>query len=269
MYLAVDVGGTKTLLGLFSENGKLKETVRFETPKQYETFLSVFRQNVERFRADIGMACVAVPGKIDRKSHKVSAFGNLPWKNVSIEKDSEHILGVPVLVENDANLAGLSEAQLIKKDFKRILYVTISTGIGTGFITNGIIDPEFADSEGGHIMLQHGNKLMIWEDFASGRAIQERYGKQAREISDKQTWSTITFDIARGILSLIAMVQPEVIVIGGGVGTHFDKFDDLLLQQLKKYETPLTPTPPLKRAKRPEQAVLYGCYELIKQHKNE
>jgi glucokinase len=269
MYLGVDIGGTKTLLGVFTEKGKLVETMRFKTPKAYHTFLSVFRATFEALGThDITYAAVAAPGKIDRSAGVVDAYGNLAWKETPLRKDIEHIINAPVLIENDANLAGLSEANLIKKDFKRVLYVTISTGIGTGIITSGIIDAEFADSEGGHMMLEHNDKLIAWEDFASGRAIKKRFGKQASDINDKKTWTTVTRDIARGILNLVAITQPDVIVIGGGVGTHFDKFDDLLKEQLKKYETPLTPTPPLRRAKMPEEAVLYGCYELIRQEKH-
>lgn len=266
MYLAVDIGGTKTLLGLFTNKGKLVETIRFATPKKYETFLSVFRNTFDSLSTDDITACaVAAPGKIDRRRGIVTAYGNLSWKNTPLEKDLRHIMHTPVVVENDANLAGLSEAKSIKKEFKRVLYVTISTGIGTGLIVDGVIDPEFADSEGGHMMLEHNNKLVQWEDFAAGKAIKQRFGKEARQIKDKATWNIITHDLARGLLNLIAITQPEVIIIGGGVGTHFNKFDDLLRDQLKKYETPLTPTPPIKRAKKPEEAVLYGGYELIKQ----
>lgn len=265
MYLAVDIGGTKTLVGVLDTKGKVVDTVKFPTPKTYETFLSVFRSTYGALSShDITKVAVAAPGFVDRDNGIVTAYGNLNWKNTPLRKDIEHIVGAPTLLDNDANLAGLSEAVLIKKDFKRVLYVTISTGIGTGIITNGIIDPHFSNSEGGHMMLEHNGKLIEWEEFASGRAIKNRFGKQASEIKDEKTWKTITHDLAKGFLNLIAVTQPDAIVIGGGVGTHFDKFDDLLQAALKKYETPLTPTPPILRAQRPEEAVLHGCFELIK-----
>lgn len=265
MYLAVDIGGTKTLLGVFTKEGHLKEKFRFETPQKYDTFLTVFRRHVEPLLAqNFAAICVAVPGLLDRKLGRGKEFGNLPWKNVPIQKDIEIITSSPVIIENDANLAGLSEAQNLKDDFKKALFITISTGIGTGIITNGVIDSAFCDSEGGHIMLQYDNKPTKWEGFASGKAIEKRFGKQAREINDDKTWNTITHDLARGMIDLIAVIQPDVIIIGGGVGTHFEKFDDLLKKNLKKFETPMTPIPPLRRARRPEEAVLYGCFELLK-----
>lgn len=265
MYLGIDIGGTKTLLGVFSDRGTLKQKIRFETPKDYENFLAVLQRNLRLLTTDdFKVACVAAPGKINRISGVVTAFGNLPWKNAPLQANIEKIVHAPAIVENDANLAGLYESKNIVKSYKKILYVTISTGIGTGVITDGIIDPELADSEGGHLLLEYGGKLRTWESFASGKAIQRRFGKQARDIYDHDTWQRIARDISRGMIDLIAMIQPDIIIIGGGVGTHFERFDDLLRAELKKFETPLTPVPPLRRAKRPEEAALYGCYELIR-----
>jgi len=265
VYLAVDIGGTKTLLGVFTKNGQLKEQFRFETPTSYATFLSVLRRHIEPLMLqDITAIGVAAPGMIDRSRGVGKNFGNLKWKNAPLQKDLELMTHTPVAVENDANLAGLSEARNLKGDFNKVLFITISTGIGTGIITNGVIDPEFADSEGGFLQLEYKGKLTPWEDFASGSAILERYGKQARDIKDKKIWKTICHDWARGMLGLIAVVQPDAIVIGGGVGSHFDRFGDILTKELKKYETPMTPIPPLFQAKRPEEAVIYGCYELLK-----
>ena len=115
------------------------------------------------------------------------------------------------------------------------------------------------------MLFEHKNKLMQWEDFASGRAIYERFGKKASEINDAKTWKIISRDMAIGFLDLIAVVQPDVIVIGGGIGTHLPKYKKHLLAELEKYETPLTKTPPILQAQRPEEAVVYGCYDLAKE----
>ena len=265
--MGVDVGGTKTLLAVFTKSGKLQKTIRFETPHNYSRFLDALSQNINELGvADFSAVCLAIPGMIDRNKGIGLAFGNLPWKNIHIGEFVEKLTKAPVLIENDTNLAALSEAQFITKGTEKVLYVTISTGIGTGVISNGIIDPELADSEGGQMLLSYRGKQTAWEDFASGRAIQRRFGKQAREINDEATWKTITHDLALGFIDLIAVLQPKVIIIGGGVGTHFNKFDQLLKSQLKKYETPMTPIPPIVRAKRPEEAVIYGCYQLLKAH---
>ncbi len=265
MYLAIDIGGTKTLVASFTNSGKLHEQIRFETPKEYTQFISQLREATKELSVDIFQMCaVAAPGLIDRKKGIVIAFGNLPWKNTTIKKDIKAIVRCPVILENDAKIAGLSEALLIRKKYRKVLYITVSTGISAGLIVNGKIDPELADSEAGHMKVQYNDRLQVWENIASGQAIKKRYGKIAADINNKKTWKEISHRLALGINGLIAIIQPEVIVIGGGVGSHFHKYGKLLKEELQKYATPLTPVPPIVGAKHPEQAVIYGCYHLAK-----
>lgn len=265
MYVGVDIGGTKTLVGAFTNDGELREQYRFPTPPDYAAFLAEVAQVVDKISTkEFDAGCVALPGRVDRNEGIGIAFGNLPWKHVPIQADLERIFHCPILVENDANLAGLSEAICLKDQYSRVLYVTVSTGIGTGIIANGKIDPDFADSEGGHITLEHDGKLQQWEGFASGRAIVTRFGKRAQDITDIAAWKTIARNLAVGLIDLIAVVQPQVIVMGGGVDSYFERFKKYLENDLQHYETPLTPIPPVLKAQRPEEAVIYGCYELAR-----
>ena len=264
-FLGVDIGGTKTLLAVFSNSGTVKETLKFPTPKKYDDFLKVLQENIAKLQqTEFTASAVAVPGKVNRKEGIVVAMGNLPWTNEHIIKDIERIIHCPVVIENDAKLATLSEAKLIINEYKKVLYVTISTGINAGLAINGVIDSTFSDSESGHMLLYHNGKLNTWESFASGRSIVETYGKQAREITDEKTWRSIAHNIAIGMIDLIAIIQPEIILLGGGVGAHFDKFKKYLTSELKSYEMPLVPIPPIQMAQRPEEAVIYGCYDLIR-----
>jgi predicted NBD/HSP70 family sugar kinase len=265
MYLGIDIGGTKTLVACLDDKGVITERSKFPTPQAYDVFLRelakvIVNLSTKEFIA-VGMA---VPGKLDREHGTAKAFGNLPWEDIPIKDDIERMVHAPVVIENDANLAGLSEAMLLKNTHDKVLYVTVSTGIGTGIISHQKIDPELADSEGGELLLEYGGRLQHWEDFASGRAIVKRFGKQAREITDEKTWRLIAHDLALGLADLIAVIQPDVIVMGGGVDSYFSRFAPFLQAELKKYETPLVPTPPILQAKRPEEAVVYGCYDLAK-----
>jgi predicted NBD/HSP70 family sugar kinase len=145
------------------------------------------------------------------------------------------------------------------------LYVTISTGIGTGIIVDQQIDPDFEDSEGGHIVLEHNGRRQIWEKFASGSAIVRRYGKRAQDITDAKTWHMIARDIATGLTDLSAVIQPEVIVLGGGVSNYYDRFGGYLEAEMARYNTPLTRMPEIRQAQQPEEAVIYGCYLFAKE----
>ena len=268
MYLAVDIGATKTLVAIFHENGVLGKSLKFPTPANYSQFLIDFKETVDKLTTpNLSAVCVAVPGKVDRKRGLGLAFGNLGWENVPIKEDVHKITGLPVAIENDANLAGLAEAVVLKK-YKRVLYITISTGIGGVIVQDGKIEAATQDAEVGHMILEHGDRLMRWQEFASGKAIVKRFGRKASEISpsDHKTWYEIAHNLAIGLIDLIATLTPEVIVLGGGVGSHFEKFKDPLLEALKIYENPLTPIPPILAAKHPEEAVVYGCYELLRSH---
>jgi len=266
MYLGIDVGGTKTLVASLTNEGVITEILKFPTPKSYPAFVDQLRDTIyslkeKHFRA----AGIAVPGKVDRVHGIGEDFGNLPWHDVPIQSDLERIVNVPVVLENDANAAALSEAMLLKKEFSVVLYVTIGTGIGTGIIVDQKIDEAFEDSEGGHMMLEYQGELVKWENFASGHAIFDRFGKKAAEIEDAKTWKIISHDIARGLIDLIALVQPDGIILGGGIATHLPKYEKYLLAELKKFETPLTPIPAIRKAQRPEEAVVYGCFDLAKE----
>lgn len=81
----------------------------------------------------------------------------------------------------------------------------------------------------------------------------------------KNVWKTYSHSLAEGLLQLIAITEPEVIVIGGSVGVYFDRFTEALAKELDKHALPLVSLPELREAQRPEEAVIYGCYDLAKQ----
>lgn len=265
MYAAIDIGGTKTLVAALTNDGRIVDSTKFPTPKNYEHFLLELANTLHHFKHQEFLAAgVAVPGRLDRQHGRLISLGNLPWKNKPIQRDAEKLLNCPVVIENDANLAGLSESML-HKDASRVLYVTISTGIGTALMENRQLVHAMLDSEGGRIELPYKGTYMIWEKFASGKAIYEHFGKKAADITDEKDWRFIARNIALGLFENIAIMQPQLIVIGGSIGTYFDRYSKLLREELKKHETPLTPIPQIVAAQRPEEAVVYGCYDLAKQ----
>jgi predicted NBD/HSP70 family sugar kinase len=265
MYVGIDIGGTKTLIAALNNDGVIRESIKFPTPPDYNDFLKELRSNVEKLTTkDFRAGAVAAPGEIDRKHGVYLKGGNLQWHNEHVQRDVEAITGCPMLLENDANLAGLSEAMLLKDKHAKVLYLTISTGIGGGFIVNQKIDPSLADTEPGQMVLQRGDKLVKWESFASGKAIYERYQLKASEIEDPAIWGAIVKDWTVGFLDLLAITDPDVIVLGGGVGHYLPKYHDLLVAELKQYATPLIKIPPILKAGRPEEAVVYGCYDLAR-----
>lgn len=264
MYAAIDIGGTKTLIAVFDEKGKVIEQTKFPTPPDYTDFSGKLAKNVADLSTKEFQAfCVAAPGFLDRKNGIVQNCSNLPWVDVPLLHDIEKVIHAPGILENDTKLAALSEA-LNHKKYQHVLYITISTGISGGLIIDGVIDPAFQDMEIGQMLLEHHGELKRWEEFASGKAIVANFGKKASEITEDKDWYIIARNIAIGLIDVIATLTPQVIIIGGGVGTHLPKFKARLDEQLKIYENPMLRIPPIIQAKRPEEAVIYGCYELVK-----
>jgi glucokinase len=269
MYLAIDIGGSKTLTALFSEDGNLVASKKIPTDPNYNQFLENLTGLINSNYKDhqITHCCCAVPGTIDFANGIALAFGNEDWHNIPIKRDVQQILpNAKVLIHNDAKLAALSEAVLFGNQYQKILYLTISTGIGGGVILNGKIDADFENFEPGQMVFEDNGKSQQWEHIASGRALKARYGKLASEISDPQTWQEYAKSLTDGFENLIAVIKPNLIIVGGGVGAHFEKFKGFLEEELKKINNPLVPVPLIVQAKRPEEAVIYGCYEFIKQY---
>lgn len=253
------------MLGRFTKDGGLQESLKFPTPKNYDDFLSELSVNIARITTKPWkLAAVAAPGKINHKDGVVEAFGNLKWVNTPLVKAVNSITNCDVLIENDAKLAGLSEARLLKPLPHKVLYITVSTGIGSAIIIDGDLDADLSDAEVGWMLHEREGKMVTWESFASGKAIVKRFNKPASDITDPHVWKLISHDIALGLIDVSAIIQPNLIIIGGGVGSHFKKFKKPLTDELKKYESALVKAPKIVGAKNAEQAVIYGCYQLMK-----
>ena len=267
MYVGIDIGGTKTLVATLTDEGVIKESVKFPTPADYDDFIKELAHTVANFATkEFKGGALAAPGTLDRHTGVVKVFGNLGWKNVPLLRDVEKITDCPMVMENDAKLAALSEAMLLKHDYHKVLYITISTGIGYGLVVDGTIDSNVGDAGGKGILVEWHGKLTPWESFASGSALVRRFGKRASDLEDPKAWGTFAKDLSLGFLELIAILQPEIIVVGGGAGHYLEKFHKELLANLKKYETPMLPIPKIIKAQRPDEAVVYGCYDLAKMH---
>ncbi|MEO8691852.1 MAG: ROK family protein [Candidatus Saccharimonas sp.] len=267
MIIAIDTGGTKTLICAFHKNGKMETIARFPTPAAPVDYVALLKQTIrDKFRPDeVELIVLALPGII--KDDVAIWCQNLKWRNFNVQKQLGNTLaGVPILVENDANLGGLSETRALNPIPKSSLYITISTGIGSGYSTNGHIDQGLRLSEAGRILIEYRGKIATWEDTASGSAIVRTYKKMARDIKKKRTWNAIADRISRGFVSLIPVIQPDVIIIGGSVGTYFNHYSVQLKDLLNNRLPANIPLPKIVKAQHPELAVIYGCYYYGKDH---
>ncbi|MGV9002349.1 MAG: ROK family protein [Candidatus Saccharimonadaceae bacterium] len=261
MIVAVDTGGTKTLIAGYTEDGKITTEFKFPTPTKKSEYIDVLTTHLTALfdPTKVDVIVIAIPGVI--KNGVAVWCNNLHWKNFDVAGELKGVLGgAPIYVENDANLAGLAETRVRSPMPISSLYVTISTGIGSGFVTNGKIDPGLRYSEAGRALIEYDGVVREWESFASGKAIYNTYGKYARDIKSKRTWNQIADRISRGFLALIPITETEVIIFGGSIGTYFKQYEAQLKAILQEKLPPHITLPKLVQAKHPEEAVIYGCY---------
>lgn len=261
MLVAVDTGGTKTLVASFLEDGRIGEQFKFPTPPDKIDYVIMLKDVLETHFGNetVDAIVIAMPGIV--KNGVAVWCNNLKWMNFDVAQALKGVLGgAPLFVENDANLAGLAETRQLKEIPSLALYVTIGTGIGSGIITDGVINPALRYSEAGRSLVEFDGAVREWETFASGKSIYQAYGKYAKDITSKRAWHQIADRISRGFLAIIPVLQPDVVIIGGSIGTYFDRFSKDLAGLLKEHLPAHIPAPTFIQAKHPELAVIYGCY---------
>lgn len=269
MIITVDTGGTKTLIAGRRGTNFGHTRHRFPTPKHPSDYIQLLVRTI-RTQFDISEVealSIAVPGLV-KNDHVVYCPNIDPsWNNFALVSALKKELGiqVPVFLQNDANMAGLGETHSLTRSSKTCLYVTISTGIGLSATHNGALFEGLQLSEGGHMLLEYDGILREWESFASGRAIYTTYGKYARDIHDEATWQQIVDKISRGFLVFIPLLEPDTIIIGGSIGTYFDRYSTTLIRLLDQKLPPNIPRSTITQAAHPEEAVIYGCYHYARQ----
>lgn len=261
MIIALDIGGTKTLLVAFDDVGQITHEERFTTEPDAQEFLKDLKNRLLSMEGQAKLLAVAVPGLIDPESGIIEYLPNLGWAHLPLKSELAQFMHCPIFIENDANIAGLGATHALETVPKLSLYITIGTGIGTGIITNGKIDAALSRAEAGHMVFETEKGLLqTWEQVASGRAITKEFGQLAADISSPQDWEKIAAHLSLGLRVLIPALQPEVVIIGGGVGAHFAHFAEPLQQQLRSQIPAFIAMPKLIPAIDAEKAVIHGCY---------
>lgn len=266
-YLCIDLGGTKTLVCIIRGDGSIATEIRFETPEHYPDFLDHLIREIEALPEQFERGVMAVPGLIDQSTGTVIALGNRPWTHFALKQDVLERAGVELTLLNDARLAGLAEAAFIKEQYRRVLYLTISTGIGGALAVDGQLVRALDDMEFGKMPIMIDGKFTPWEEIASGRAIVTKYERRASDIDEPEIWRDIAHTFTLGVGPACAAYQPDAIVFGGGVGQQAEKFADYVKEELQTILHPVIRQPQALLASHyKDEAVIYGCFELGKQH---
>lgn len=252
MYLAVDIGGTKTLIALFSSRGRVVKRIKFRTARGANRFVDDLSKTLRLFsKYNISSVVVAIPG-IVQKNYSVT-FGNRDWPGIDLISPLKKLFDCPIYFENDANLAALYEGSFY--DGKTV-FLTFSTGIGGGVVENGQILPESNQFEPGHKFYDYNGKVLEWEDIAAASALEKYYHVDlATDLRKKIIVQDVARRVALGLPDIIEQYSPKTIVLGGPLGKIFRRYVKYLPNFKVKFVRP----------RRPLESVIYGCYLFAKQ----
>lgn len=231
LYGALEAGGTKMVLAVGNERGQILEQKSIPTRTPEETMPEI----ISFFRAkNIDALGVGAFGPVDvvKDSPTYGRILNTPkiaWRQYDLLGTLQEALQVPIGMDTDVNGSCLGEMTYgSAKGLKNVLYLTIGTGIGAGIAVDGKLLHGMLHPEGGHILISRNSKDnaksvcpchdSCLEGLASGPAIESRWGKSAKNLADNHmVWELESEYIAKGLVSMILLLSPQRIILGGGV----------------------------------------------------
>jgi glucokinase len=181
--VGVDIGGTKIAAGVVDEQGRIQARHRVATAgRDAETIEQTVADLVRGLQRDFEIEAVGIgaAGFVDEKRSRVIFAPNLGWKDEPLRAAVEAEVGVPVVVENDANAAGWAECRFgAGLGVEYVVTITVGTGIGAGIVLDGELyrGRWGAAAEFGHLTVEPGGrpcacgKRGCWEQYASGNAL--------------------------------------------------------------------------------------------------
>lgn len=219
MNLVIDIGGTKTRIGIYTNGDSFfKEVLTIPTPKSTNELIVALKNYIgfiEIKRVVIGIAGVVNLNNELIFSPHLSQFNNINLRDLLL-KD---VLGynIEFNIFNDVSLASFGEATNGKSNiYSRVLYLSIGTGLGGGFIINKQLNSHL-HFEPGHMLINTSNDTdSFLEDIIAGSGITKRYS----ELPDKENrefWSNIEVILSKSIVNMILLLNPDCIVFGGGL----------------------------------------------------
>lgn len=259
--IGIDLGGTAIKLGRFTPDGTCLQSLSVPTP-QPATPEAVVGAMVEAIASvDPEQKSVAIgvgtPGPADASGRIALVAINLAnWRDVPLAEQLEAKTGLPTIIANDANCAGLGEAWLgAGRRFNNFILLTLGTGVGGAIILDGklFVGHQGAAGELGLITLNpdgppcnSGNQGSL-EQYVSVSAIRRSTGLEPAELGAMAEagnpealtfWHSYGKQLGAGLASLIYVLTPEAIAIGGGVCASAEFFFPSALAEIERRVLP-------------------------------
>jgi glucokinase len=259
--IGIDLGGSAIKLGRFTPSGDCVAdltvpTPQPSTPAAVVSAIAIAIDQLDPHR-EAGAIGLGTPGPADAAGRIARVAINLAgWRDVPIADWLEEKTGRPTILANDANCAGLGEAWLgAGRNFQDLILLTLGTGVGGAVVMNGelFVGRQGTAAELGLITLNpdgppcnSGNRGSL-EQYCSIQAIQRQTGRapaelyhqaQAGDVEAITFWHTYGRWLGAGLASLVYVLTPEAIILGGGVSAAADFFLPTVLQELEERVLP-------------------------------
>ncbi len=292
---AIDIGATNFRIALVSTMGKILVLKKTKTPnniKSDKKFIEKISKTISDFifendAKDIKKIGISVAGALNKKE-KTVVFPNLPIKKINLGL-LEKKLKVKINLTNDCEAAVLAEKSFGNHNTENLVYITISTGIGGGVISEGklIEGIDGSAAEVGHFTINSKYNLLCgcggknhWEAYASGINIPKffkfwvknsnlsvnlnKYDNAEKIFDSAKNSDKIAFDFicelgkinSQGVSNVIFAYNPEVIVLGGIVTLKNPKYiKNGILKNIDKF----VKTPKIKITKLGDEITILGA----------
>lgn len=245
--LAIDIGGTKFSMAVFDG----ERMVARESHATDESILDRIAAIIDRWKPRYAFdhCGIGFGGPVDFERQRVVLSTHVPgWNDFDLPHHIEGLIGVLPLIDNDANSGALGEALYgVGIGIRPLFYVTLSTGIGGGIVTEENTVYRGADSyagEIGHLTIRPDGPQCLCgsqgclERMCCGLWLERDHGRPASELlRDPEFVARYVVDLALGLKAAIMLLNPARIVIGGGIAKAGDRLFVPLRAELRRQIT--------------------------------
>ena len=265
--IAFDVGGTNIEFGVI-EDGKIlkKGETSAKGIQNQESFVSILKNiiNAATGEKEIDAISMGIAGLVNPDTGEILFSPNLPYLNgLNLRKALKEV--ADFFIDNDANVYALGEWQFgagLKKD--NVVVLTLGTGVGAGIIANGRLlrGANYYAGEAGHIVIDFEGQVCkcgqrgCVESYIGGDYFPEfakyYYRRESRSLCEKCTMLELArrakkgdrkalylFEVygkylALGLVNIIHLLDPEIVVLGGGISESFELFKEAMFKELER-----------------------------------
>jgi len=242
--VGIDIGGTRIKAGLVSASGDVVDSRVVDTPRRADDIVQAVASLVGQYQSEhmVSQVGVAVAAFLNAGRDRIELSPNIDWQDRPLRDELSERIGCPVVLENDANAAGYAEARLgAGRSASPMIMFTLGTGVGGAVVIDGeiLIGSRGLAGELGHLIVEPGGAVCgcgqrgCLETVSSGTAMMNylslEHGVHVESpegLADALAGSIelvesvvqrVAWGIVQGVLQVHAVVDPAVVVIGGGV----------------------------------------------------